>query len=442
MKNFTFFGFDILLLGSTMLLMTIGVFFIYSSGISSGGEFSTNEYLKQLIWVVSGIGILVFMLFINYAMFKDVSPYIYGFFILVLLFVLVFGKVKNGARSWIGLPDVGVQPSEFMKIATILFFATYLTGIGSKIEKIRYFLLGLAIILVPMGLILLQPDLGTSLVYIPIFIAMTLIAGARLRHIAFVCGCMLLMILFVILPFIEKFVFKQEYPFWSFLSDLNVMWIFYLFLLAILAISIWGWFSFKNKAFYWIMYSVAFILFALFFANLAAQAIKMHVVKEYQIKRIITFLNPEIDRLGSGWNIIQSITAIGSGGIFGKGFLMGTQSHYQYLPQQSTDFIYSIVAEELGFVGGGLVIGLFAIILIRGIKIASNSYDRYGMLVGAGIIGMIFFHVVINIGMAMGIMPITGIPLFFLSYGGSSLWTGLIGVGILMNISLRRYKYQ
>jgi rod shape determining protein RodA len=437
MKNFTLFGFDILLLGSTILLMLIGVFFIYSSGVSAVSDYSSNEYLKQLIWVVSGIGILVFVLFINYSLLKDISPYIFVFFILLLVFVLIFGKVVNGARSWIGLPDIGVQPSEFMKIGTILFLGTFLTEIGSKIEKLRYFLLGFLIILAPVCLILVQPDLGTSLVYFPIFLAMTLIAGARIRYIAYILLCGILMIVFVLLPHIEKYVFNQEYPFWSFLSDLNIIAIFLLFLVGILGISIWGWLSFKNMIFYWLAYTTSILLVALLFSIVASRAIK-----EYQVKRLITFLNPDIDKRGAGWNIIQSITAIGSGGFFGKGFLMGTQSHYQYLPQQSTDFIFSIIAEELGFVGGGLVIALFGVILVRGIKIVSNSYDKYGMLIGTGIVAMIFFHAVINIGMAMGIMPITGIPLFFLSYGGSSLWTALLGIGILMNISLRRYKYQ
>ncbi len=437
MKNLTFFGFDIPLIGSTLLLMLIGVFFIYSSGVSAGGEFSSDEYLKQLIWVVSGIGIFVFMLFINYSVLKDISPYIYGFFMMLLVFVLVFGKEVNGARAWIGLPDFGVQPSEFMKIGTILFLGTYLTSIGQKIEKLRYFLLGLLIILAPVGFILLQPDLGTALVYFPIFIAMTLVAGARLRYIFFLLLSGILMIVFVILPYVERLVMNREYPFWSFLADFNIMAVFLVFLAVIIGASVWGWLAFKNRTFYWIAFGGSILLVALLLSVVAS-----HAIKEYQVKRLITFLNPEIDKRGSGWNIIQSITAIGSGGLFGKGYLMGTQSHYQYLPQQSTDFIFSIIAEELGFFGGGLVIGAFCVILVRGVRISMNSYDKYGMLIGSGIVGMIFFHAVINIGMAMGIMPITGIPLFFLSYGGSSLWTALLGIGILMNISLRRYKYQ
>jgi rod shape determining protein RodA len=437
MKNSTFFGIDILLLSSTIILIVIGILFIYSSGISATGNFASDEYIKQLIWAISGIGILVLLQFVNYSLFKDVSPYIYGFFILILFFVLVFGKVVNGSRSWIGLPDIGVQPSEFTKIGTILFLGAYFTSIGGKIEKLRYFLLGLLIILLPVLLILLQPDLGTALVFFPVFLIMSLVAGAQLRHIFYVFAVGILGIVLIVLPDIEKLVFKQEYPFWAFLRDGNIVIIFILFLAVIFGISFAGHRLFKSEIFYWIMYSSSIGLIAVAFSFFGS-----HVIKDYQVKRIIIFLNPYIDKQGPGWNIIQSITAIGSGGFFGKGFLMGTQSHYKYLPQQSTDFIFSIIAEELGFIGSGSVIALFFIILIRGIKIVSNSYDRYGLMIGSGIIGMIFFHVFINIGMSMGIMPITGIPLFFLSYGGSSLWAALIGIGILLNISLRRYKYQ
>ena len=164
-------------------------------------------------------------------------------------------------------------------------------------------------------------------------------------------------------------------------------------------------------------------------------------LKEYQIMRLIVFLNPGIDPRGAGWNTIQSLIAVGSGGLTGKGFLEGTQSHYRFLPEQSTDFIFSIISEEWGFIGSVFVIILFAIILVRGLILVINSKDNYGYYVGSGIIIMIFFHVIVNIGMAIGIMPITGIPLLLISYGGSSLWTALISIGLLQNIYLRRYRY-
>jgi rod shape determining protein RodA len=164
------------------------------------------------------------------------------------------------------------------------------------------------------------------------------------------------------------------------------------------------------------------------------------VLKEYQVMRLIVFLDPSIDPRGSGWNILQSITAIGSGGFSGRGFLLGPQSHNKYIPQQSTDFIFSIVAEEWGFLGGVLVFGLFWLLLSRCVAIMRTARDSFSRYATGGIMGMIFFHFMINAGMAMGIMPITGIPLFLLSYGGSSLLTVMMAVGILLGISARRYQ--
>lgn len=206
-------------------------------------------------------------------------------------------------------------------------------------------------------------------------------------------------------------------------------------LILVALLAGWGYLRFKRGYYYWIMYAAAIFLTG----SLGSLAAGL-VVKDYQIMRLIIFMNPRVDPQGAGWNIIQSVTAVGSGGFWGKGFLQGTQSHYRFLPQQSTDFIFSILAEEWGFVGGMVVFLLFLVILIRGIKIAYTARGSYALYVGSGIVAMIFFHVMVNIGMAMGIMPITGIPLFFLSYGGSSLWTAMIAVGILLNIHQRRYR--
>ena len=157
--------------------------------------------------------------------------------------------------------------------------------------------------------------------------------------------------------------------------------------------------------------------------------------------RLVVFLDPNMDPRGSGWHIIQSVTAIGSGGVFGKGFLQGTQSHYRYLPEQSTDFIFSILSEEWGFRGGVLVFILFLIINLRLIRIMRVTGDTFGSYIVAGLISMFSFHFLINVGMTMGIMPITGIPLMFVSYGGSALFTAMTGIGLSMSIYVRRYQY-
>ena len=202
----------------------------------------------------------------------------------------------------------------------------------------------------------------------------------------------------------------------------------------VLALSAWGWISYKKSYYFWMAYVSLLVV-----GSLGASVLAHKVLKEYQVMRLIVFLDPSIDPRGSGWNILQSITAIGSGGLAGKGFLQGTQSHYRYLPQQSTDFIFSIIAEEWGFLGGLLVFSLFFVLMRRCVAVIKSVRDRYAAYVVAGIMGMLFFHFMINAGMAMGIMPITGIPLFFLSYGGSSLWVVLLSVGIVLGISARRY---
>ena len=165
------------------------------------------------------------------------------------------------------------------------------------------------------------------------------------------------------------------------------------------------------------------------------------VLKTYQLQRLIIFMNPDIDRLGAGWNIIQSKIAIGSGGLFGRSFLHGTQSHYRYLPQQSNDFIFSILSEEWGFLGGCFVFLIYLVLMLRTLIIVKNASNRFGMYISAGILGMFMIHFFINVGMVMGIMPITGIPLLFLSYGGSSLLTAMTAIGLLMSINSRKFDF-
>lgn len=434
MKRVSLFAFDFILLGATLVLMIVGSLFIYSSGMSFTGMQLSSEYIKQLIWGGSGLFLMIGTILIDYHRLRSISAYLYGLTVLLLLITPFVGREVHGARSWIGVGEFGIQPSEFAKVTTILFLAGYFTGIGKGVRELPRFLLGLAIVLLPIGLILLQPDMGTALVYIPIFVFMAFVAGAKLRHILFLITAGVLAIVFAVLPLYEKWILGREASLMSMITNFQVAKFFLAALLSITLLSAWGFWGFKRRYFYWILYLSSLLLVINVGALLAVRALR-----EYQIMRFIVFLNPRVDPQGAGWNLIQSVTAVGSGGFAGKGFLHGTQSHYQFLPQQSTDFIFSILAEEWGFLGGLLVFSLFLVILLRGIRILYIARDDYAMCVGAGIVGMIFFHVVVNIGMAMGIMPITGIPLFFLSYGGSSLWTGLISIGLLLNIYFRRY---
>jgi rod shape determining protein RodA len=434
MRRVSLFAFDFVLLGATLFLMVVGFLFIYSSGMSFTGMEMSNEYIKQLIWAASGLMLMSGVIVIDYRRLQRLSIYLYALMTVLLLVTPFIGREVHGARSWIGIGEFGIQSSEFAKVTTILFLASYFAGIGKGVRELPRFLLGLAIVVLPMGLILMQPDMGTALVYIPIFLFMAFTAGAKLRHVFFLLASGVLMIILAVLPLYERWILGREASLLSMVTDFQVARYFLAATVLICLLAAWGFWGFKRRYFYWILYVSLLVLVAH-----AGALMVLRVLREYQIMRFIVFLNPRVDPQGAGWNLIQSVTAVGSGGFMGKGFLQGTQSHYQFLPQQSTDFIFSILAEEWGFLGGLLVFSLFLIILLRGIRIMYIARDGYAMCAAAGIVGMFFFHVVVNVGMAMGIMPITGIPLFFLSYGGSSLWTGLVCIGLLLNIYFRRY---
>jgi rod shape determining protein RodA len=290
--------------------------------------------------------------------------------------------------------------------------------------------------LVPMGLTLVQPDLGTAMVFIPLFLVMAFVAGARVRHIAYVVLVLGFTGILTVVPAWERQIHEGSIPLVSVLTRPEVLSMVLAGMAAVVVVTLIGFISTKRRYFYWLTYAVSILL-----VSLVGSVAAREVLAEYQMTRLIVFLDPYADPRGAGWNIIQSVTAVGSGGFAGKGFLQGTQSHYQYIPQQSTDFIFSILAEEWGFVGGLLVFGLFLVILLRGLYIVQTARDNYSALVATGVVTMIFFHFAVNVGMVIGVMPITGIPLFFLSHGGSSLWTAMVGVGLLLNVHHNRYHY-
>ncbi len=426
---------DLLLPGAALTLVAVGVLFIYSAGLDTASGGNTGAWVRQLIWAGTGIGLMLFLTFFQLGMLRTYALAVYAANLLLLLVTLIFGREVNGARAWLGIGELGVQPSEFMKISTILFLAVYFTGIGNGIRELPRFLLGLLIIMVPMGLVMLQPDTGTALVFIPIFLAMAFIAGAEARHLAFLLLAGLLTIILAAVPVVLT-AMRKSGAFVGLLGDPAFMAYVLAAGAAVTGLAVLGWRWTKRRYFYWIAWSSSVAAIG----ALGSIAIRL-VLRDYQIMRLAIFVDPQLDPKGAGWNIIQSVTAIGSGGLNGKGWLQGTQSQLQYLPQQSTDFIFSILAEEWGLLGGLLVLGLFLVILLRGLTVIWGSREDYPLLVGTGVLAMLFFHVLVNIGMAMGIMPIMGIPLMLLSYGGSSLWTALAGVGILMNINRRRHRY-
>jgi rod shape determining protein RodA len=430
------FALDFSLLFSAIILTVFGVLFIYSSGISTSGEANSQEFIKQIIWGASGLIISLIIALTNYRRIYNFSLYLYIGVIIMLLYSCIFGREINGARAWLGIGSFGIQPSEFAKIITILFLAWYLDYSKRNIDGLRRFLIASVITFLPMLIILAQPDFGTSLVFIPILLVMAFVAGIELRYIVFTVLVIGTGGLLVILPFWQEHITRHTVPLLSLLANIKFVALFSFMMALIFFISLYGFIRFRKRYFYWIDY---FILIVFISVSISYAAPK--VLKEYQIKRLVVFIDPDIDPRGAGWNIIQSVTAIGSGGVLGKGYLQGTQSHYRFLPQQSTDFIFSIFSEEWGFLGGFLLFVLFLTISLRLVKIMKVSQDPFGIYIVAGLSAMYIFHFLINVGMTMGIMPITGIPLLFVSYGGSSLISAMTGIGLALSIYIRRFQY-
>jgi rod shape determining protein RodA len=415
--------------------VSIGIAFIFSSGVTSTRIIYSNEYIKQTVWAITGMGLLILFASLDYSLVRRLSLRIYLIFTGLLVFTLFIGKIVNGAKSWLGILEFGIQPSEFCKVAVIIFLAHILDKKNAQIRELRYFILYFCIALIPVGIILLQPDMGTAGVFVPVTLVMFFIAGARTRHILFVVLTGFFLVFLTMLPPYEIYLAKKTIPALTLLTNKTLATYLVSAIFIVCALSVTGYFVTKKNYFYWIAYFSMILTFAL-----AGSVVFRQIMKEYQIMRLIVFLDPNVDARGAGWNIIQSVTAVGSGGLWGKGFLRGTQSHYRYIPQQSTDFIFSILSEEWGFAGVSVVFALFLIIIIRGIVIVRTTKDRFAGIAATGIVMMIFVHFMVNVGMTISLMPVTGIPLFFLSYGGSSLWTILISVGFLMSFYLRRFK--
>ena len=431
----TFLRVDIILILCVLGLMGLGIGFIYSSGVTSTGIQVSREWIKQIIWSASGLVLMTVFSFINYRLWKQWAAAVYLGNALLLILVLILGTYVNGAKAWIGVGAIGIQPSEFGKFSLIIMLAWWFDERGRNNEDLRVWIGAIALTLLPVLLVLMQPDLGTAIVYIPILLAMAFSAGIKWSFLLFPILAGMITVIGVLGLAWNNYITAAPSIFFRLFVDPKLIRIILPALLVLTFLIFLGWIIFRRHLFLGFLYGFG-ILSSSYIGITGASK----VLRPYQMMRLVVFLDPQIDPRGAGWHIIQSVTAIGSGGVFGKGFLQGTQSHYRYLPEQSTDFIFSILAEETGFIGSVLVFALYSIIIIRALYIAYTSHDRYGTYVSVGIAAMIGYHVIQNIGMAIGVMPITGIPLFFLSYGGSSLWTALVSIGLLLSIHFRRYK--
>lgn len=391
--------FDFGLFIPVMLLITIGLMAIYSSTFNH--PVASGNFEKQMIWAI--VAVLIF--FIAFSLptnsFRYAASPVYFLSVILLIAVLVMGRKVSGAQSWFHLGPVGFQPSEIAKIGTILALAAFLSRRNADIDSFLDIIFALVIGFVPVGLILLEPDLGTSIVFIGMILTLIFWKGISLFS------------LFVVLS--PGFV------------AVAALFGFYYFISAMVLIVI-TLFLFKKDIFF------SGSIFALnlgagFFADYVNSILSPH-----QQKRIQSFMDPMADPLGSGYNAIQSKVAIGSGGLFGKGFTQGNQTQLQFIPEQWTDFIYCVIGEEFGFFGSIFVITLFLFLFIRLLKIASAAKDEFLSLVLIGILSVYFIHFLINIGMTVGILPVIGIPLPFVSYGGSSLLVNFFMLGIAANI--------
>jgi rod shape determining protein RodA len=325
----------------------------------------------------------------------------------MLILVIFIGKVGQGAERWLQIGPISVQPSEFVKLTTILAVARFISRDEIDLNRVKDFFIASLFLVVPFLLIIRQPDLGTSMVFAAFALPMFYWAGLRFNN-----------LILIIMPFL---VILASFQFYSFLF-LMIVFIAYLI------------FTQRSQL----------IIIANFLINIIMgllTPVLWNHLKPYQRNRIKIFLNPESDPQGAGYQIIQSKVAIGSGGISGKGFMEGSQTQLRFLPEQHTDFIYGVIGEEFGFTGAIIGLLFFFTLLARGVKIAEIVKNRFNSIVAIGIVTVIAFHVTINIGMTVGILPVTGLPLPFVSYGGSSLLTNMAMIGLLLNFYKNRYEY-
>ncbi len=399
---------DFALILSLVGLIVLGLFTLYSSSHTTvEGGLGSNFFLKQLIWVIIGFGAIIIIFFMPNRWIFASAYYLYGISLFFLVLVIFFGKTGQGAERWLQVGPISFQPSEFAKLASILAVARFVSRDEVNLNTAKDFLFASLFIVVPFIVIVRQPDLGTSMVFVAIALPMLYWAGLKLSNLFLIAMPILIM-----------------------LASFN----FFTFLLLMVILVAYLVFSHRTKL----------TLISNFLLNIAMgllTPVLWNHLKPYQRDRIKIFLNPEADPRGAGYQIIQSKVAIGSGGGMGKGFMQGSQTQLRFLPEQHTDFIYAVIGEEFGFVGALSGLILYFILLIRGVQIASLVRSKFNSIVAIGIVTVIAFHMIINIGMTVGLLPVTGLPLPFVSYGGSALVTNMVMIGILLNFYRNRYEY-
>ncbi|MGE4289844.1 MAG: rod shape-determining protein RodA [Salinivirgaceae bacterium] len=450
-KNNILFKLDWLTIGLYLLLVLLGWFNIYSAVYTDeqalGFDFS-SRYGRQLIWIMASAVILLLALILDSKFYSSFSYLLYALSILLLIAVLLFGTRINGAKSWFVIGPVRLQPAEFVKITTALALSKFLSSYNLKPEKFKTFLLVATIVLLPVVLILLQNDTGTALVFFIFFLVYfregmpsVYLLIALLAVALFVLSLLyqnyLVVIILELLTFLAFYITYKRWKetlagFFVLGSLTSIFWIAggyfrpeiskTIFVLAALGIVTVG-FIFQIYKHH---LKGAFVILLMLFGSIAftysVDYVFDNALDNYQQRRIKVLLGIESDPYGAGYNVNQSMIAIGSGGPTGKGYLQGTQTKFKFVPEQSTDFIFCTVGEEWGFMGTATVLSLFLFLLLRLLKLAERQKSKFSRVFGYSVASILFFHIAINVGMTIGLAPVIGIPLPFFSYGGSSLW--------------------
>lgn len=398
--------FDFGLFLPALALMLIGFAAIFSATFSH--PTASGNFEKQVIFGLLSIVVFFVVYSIPLSSFRLISLPTYTTALILLLIVVFMGRTISGQKSWLILGPVGFQPSELAKLGTILMLATFLSKKSTDIESFTDILKALGIGLIPVALVLLEPDLGTSVVFFGLILTMIFWKGISLFG------------LFVVLS-----------P--GFVAIASLFGLAYLIISMVLIIILLIYFK-KDLFFSGSIFALN--LAAGFFTDYVYNAFSPH-----QQRRILAFIDPMSDPLGSGYNSIQAKVAVGSGGLWGKGYLSGNQTQLQYIPEQWTDFIFCVIGEEFGFIGSIIVLFIFLFLLLRILKIASSTKNEFFSLISVGVIAIYFVHFMINVGMVVGLFPVIGIPLPFVSYGGSSLLVNMIMLGIVANIHKNRKNF-
>ncbi len=389
-----------------VLLGAIGVLAVNSATFSSGMH---SFFVRDIVWQTTGLIVALVIMFASNRFLQSTAYIFYAFTILLLLFVLIAGKRVSSHSSWLGLFGGGGQPSELAKVASILSLAKFLSEKGN--ERTQWQIIGICagIVGVPMVLTMLQPDLGTTIVYLAIFFSVLYWSG--LQPIVMVALIAPIAIIFA-----------------EFTGTTALV-------LTVVGFGLLFFFLGRRKLFAVTLSFVA-VSFGLFMEYFYRKLLQPH-----QQKRIQIFLNPNLDPQGAGYNALQARVAIGSGGMFGKGYLHGAQTQLRFVPARWTDFIFTVIGEEFGFAGAAVTLLAFGALLFRALRIAELVKTKFASLASVGIASVLLFHVFVNVGMNINLAPIVGIPLPFISYGGSSILSDWMMVGILLNFYAHRKEH-